>query len=156
MTWLARKFDSLMSAVFAAVCALAASQFLAFVQQYRQRLGGHLDEAVRMRERVVSGETARGLTAQAREQLADDLGFRVEFLLTADVGLREASFLTRPFVFLGSFDREIALATLAEFQPALPLDTGSLIYAGCGLLLGWLLWELVKLPVRPLRRAAGG
>lgn len=152
--WFARKVDSLMAAVCAAVFALAASQFLAFVQQYRQRLGGHLDEAIRTREQVVNGEAYRGLTPTAREQMADQLGSRVEFLLTGDVGLREATFLSRPFVFLSHLDREIALATLAEFQPSLPLDAGSLIYGACGLLLGWLFWEGVKLPLRPFLRPA--
>ena len=45
MKWLAAKVDSLIGTVFAAVMGLLASQFLAFIHQYRQSLGGHLAKA---------------------------------------------------------------------------------------------------------------
>jgi uncharacterized protein YacL len=47
-------------------------------------------------------------------------------------------------------DRTIAEATLANFTPALPLDTASLVYALIGIIIGLLLYELVKLPLRLL------
>ncbi|MBT3395783.1 MAG: DUF2937 family protein, partial [Alphaproteobacteria bacterium] len=47
MKWFFAKIDSLIGTIFAAAMGLLTSQFLAFVQQYRQLLNGRLAEAQR-------------------------------------------------------------------------------------------------------------
>lgn len=150
--WLASKFDSLLGSATAAVVALSASQFLAFVQQYRQRLGGHLDEARRNLSEVESGALYQSLDAASRQTVLADVNVRVDALQVADAALRDAGLFARPYAFARHFDRDIAAATLTDFQPALPLDIASLSYAGIGLLLGWLIYELVRSPVVAMAR----
>ncbi|HZD25839.1 MAG TPA: DUF2937 family protein [Alphaproteobacteria bacterium] len=154
--WVGRKVDSLIAAMFAAALGVAASQVLAFVQQYLQRLGGHLDEASRTLLKVQTGEAFPTLGPEARRQVADELLQRVHALDAADQAIRHAGPLGRPVAFVMHLDPEIARSTLDAFEPALPLDAASLAYAAAGLFIGWLAWELVKAPVawatRPARR----
>jgi hypothetical protein len=147
MYWIARKLDSLFGAAFAAVFGLATSQFLAFVQQYRQRLGGHFDEMQRTVEQVVSGAAFPNLASDARQQVAQDLTIRAGELQQADAAIRDATPLTRPWAFIQNVDLDIAMATLHDFQPALPLDLVSAVYGASGLLIGWLVWEIVRMPI---------
>jgi hypothetical protein len=49
-------------------------------------------------------------------------------------------------------DRAIAEATLTNFNPSLPLDSASLVYSLIGIMLGWLIYELIKLPFAVLGR----
>ena len=95
MRWVARKLDSLLASAVAAFVALSASQFLAFVQQYRQRLGGHLDEARLSQARIESGELMAALDPTARLQAAQDMAARVDHLQQADAALRDAGLLAR-------------------------------------------------------------
>jgi hypothetical protein len=104
---------------------MSATQLPAFIHQYLQRLGGHLDEA------------RRGV---ANLRLAD--------LQSAYDALRGADALHQPFVFFNHLDIEIARRVLSDFHPALPFDTVSLIYGASGLFFGLAVYEIVKLPVR--------
>lgn len=152
MRWLARKFDSLLGAAAAAVVALGGSQFLAFVQQYRQRLGGHLDEARWSQGRLEAGQSLRALDPTAKAQVGEEIAARIEYLQKADAALRDAGLLARPVAFLRHFEPDIALATLHDFQPAVPIDAASLTYAAGGLLIGWLVYEGAKWPVAAAHR----
>ncbi len=139
MNWLKAKLDSLMSTLCGVAFGFAAWQFLEFVQQYRQRLGGHLDEAKLTVGRAVD-------VAGAPSQLG-----RAAALQGHDTALANAGPFELPFVFLRELDLGIARETLRIFQPAIPVDGKSLIYAGIGLVLGWLAWDLAKLPFRKRR-----
>jgi hypothetical protein len=58
----------------------------------------------------------------------------------------------RPFVFFRHLDQDIALATAQAFHPALAIEVQSLIFGGAGIVLGWVVWELVKAPLLLFRR----
>ena len=70
--------------------------------------------------------------------------------------LRAADTVSRPFVFFNRLDREIAAETWIDFQPAVPLDITSLIYAGIGGVLGLMTYlpfgGLARLPGRLAER----
>ncbi|MBB4286693.1 DUF2937 family protein [Roseospira goensis] len=143
--WVLRKVDSLGGAVVAALGGGAASQWREFLQQYLQRLGGHLDEA----RRQVESLNARHDTADPAHQtvLADmlyDSQARAASLTEALRRLTDADPVTQPLVFLRHMEPAVARATLETFQPALPLDPASLGWAGAGLVLALLLYELAK------------
>lgn len=146
MGWLMRKLDTLGGAVFAGVAGAAVSQFQAFVQQYVQRLGGHLDEAQRVYETIQNSERYRALAAEARDVLLTDAHARVEEIRAALDALDRAGLFAKPFVFIAHFDPGIASRTLESFSPALPVDMASLVYAGMGLIAGLVLWGIVKAP----------
>ena len=125
MSWIARKLDTLTGAVFAAIGGILTTQLPAFIHQYLQRLGGHLDEA--------------------RRSTAD---LRLAELQSAYDALRGADALRQPFVFFRQIDIEIARRVFSDFHAALPFDTISLIYGAAGLLVGLAVYEIVKFPIR--------
>lgn len=145
VAWVARKLDSLTGAGLAAVGGGAASQWRAFLQQYLQRLGGHLDEARRNVEHL-DGLLAVAEPAQ-QPVLADMVAAsqaRVDDLAATLRAVTDASAAWQPVAFARHLDPAIARATLEVFQPALPLDPASLAWAGAGLVLTLLVYELVK------------
>lgn len=135
------------------LCVLGAvlfSQFPEFVQQYVQRLEGHLDEARLQLGRFKDAASQSGMTL---DQLVAGAGSnpdpamgrlggvvretlsRVAQLGSADQALRQASAWSRPFVFLGHLDWGIARATWSIYRPAVPTTAEGLAYACAGMLL---------------------
>jgi hypothetical protein len=153
------------------------SQLPEFIQQYLQRLGGHLDEARRQLEQfrevaAKSGLTLDQLAAKSQAntetsvarlgQLMHDTADRVDTLAAADTAIRGASIFTRPFVFLQHVDLSIARSTWAIFRPAVPTTVEGVLYAAIGVLLILAFYYgAVRYPVRRAwrrraeRRAAG-
>jgi len=153
------------------VGAVLFSQLPEFIQQYLQRLGGHLDEARRQLEQF--REVAAKSNFTLDEFIARTLGSteptvarlggvmretmaRVDALAVADAAIRQASIVTRPFVFLRHLDFSIARATWSIFRPAVPTTLEGLVYAAAGVLLALAFYHGgVRAPVRrALRRRA--
>jgi hypothetical protein len=146
------------------VGAVLFSQIPEFIQQYLQRLGGHLDEARRQLGRFQEIATKAGLTidelmVKSRGspeptvvqlgKLMRDTASRVDALSAAEAGIRNASLFSRPLVFLRHLDLSIAHATWGIFKPAVPTTVEGLFYAGVGVLLMLALYHGgVKYPVR--------
>jgi hypothetical protein len=147
MRWTLRKCDSLLGTVLAAIAGLGFAQLPAFIQQYLQRLGGHVDEAQLNLSRVTAGAGFRNLDPPAREVLTVSLETRVNELEFGERAISSASASARPFIFLREFDPEIAMAALRTFEPAVPLSMAGLIYGVAGIVVGWLLYELLKAPL---------
>ncbi len=152
MRWTLTKLDSLVGTVLAATAGLAASQLQAFIHAYLYRLGGHLDEARRTHEWIV--EDARGAgEAATQTRLAEIASARVGELQSAYDAITTAGVFSRPLVFFTRLDDDIARATWRTFEPSLPLDTASLAYGIAGMVVAWMVYEIVKLPVViPMRR----
>lgn len=148
--------------------AAGLSQFPEFFQQYLQRLGGRLDQAVVQRDRIVAAANEHALAAadyvRRLSEHADPVvrsEGRNAAAALADAGrlqamhdaLAGASPLTRPVVFARDFDADLARATWEAFVPAVPLSAEALIYAAAGLLLGLALVALAERAfVTPFRR----
>ena len=147
MSWITHKLDSLVGAVFAGVFGASASQFDIFVQQYLQRLGGHADEAQRNLTAIVAGERYRDFAPASRQVLLDDAQARLAELQAAVQALGNSELFTRPFTFFAHVDREIAARTFEQFRPALPLDLAGIVFALYGVILGLIVYELIKAPV---------
>ncbi len=167
MTLLGRIGDGVAGTGGAALLA----QFPAFYQQYLQRLGGRLDQALIAVERLQEAATEQGLKLSAYVRYfldADDPIFRrqgqnlvatltdAKALREAHAALSEAPVLSRPIVFLEEVDPALARATFDSYVPALPIDAEGLVYAGIGLLTGLALLagcqRCGRLALRPLRR----
>ena len=146
MRWTLRKCDALLGTVLAAVAGVAFAQLPAFIQQYLQRLGGHVDEAQLNLSQVITGASFRTLDAPAREVLTVSLNQRVSELETGEQAITSASASVRPFIFLRELNPDIAMATFRAFEPAVPLSTAGLIYGVTGIVAGWLFYELLKVP----------
>lgn len=157
MGWLLRKVDMLGGAVIAGGAGAGASQLQAFIVQYLQRLGGHVDEAQRAFDAIGQGERYRQMDAPTRELIAGDALARVNELRTAHDAISQGDLVSRPFAFVRHLDLDIAGRTWEGFTPALPFDTAGLVYAATGLLLGLIFYELIKAVLAlPFRRRRGG
>ena len=158
-----------------ALCVLGAvlfSQIPEFMQQYLQRLGGHLDEARRQLLQFQNTATQSGLTldrfisqttANAEPAVAKLGGVmtetinRVDTLEAAQSAIQHASLWSRPFVFLRHLDPAIARATGEIFKPAVPTTLEGLVYALTGMLVLLAVYHLgIKYPVTRMlsRRSA--
>ena len=163
--------ERMLDRILCAAGAVAFSQFPEFVQQYLQRLEGHLDEARlaldRFRdaasqsgmtlEQLVSGASQNPDPAIARlGEVVRAASTRVQELAAADQALRQSTLVTRPFVFLAHADWRIARATLSIYRPAVPTTGEGLLYAGAGMVVALVLYHvLVRGPIaRALARRA--
>ena len=170
--------EGLIDRLLCVVGAVLCSQLPEFIQQYLQRLGGHIDEARRQLDQFKEVAAKSGLTldqlaakSQANAettvarlgQLMRDAVDRVDTLTAADTAIRNASILTRPFVFLQHVDLSIARSTWSIFRPAVPTTAEGVLYAGIGVLLILAFYHgAVRYPLRRAwrrraeRRAASG
>ncbi len=163
--------ERLLDRVLCVVGGVLFSQLPEFMQQYLQRLEGHLDEArlqlERLREAAArSGTTLDQLVDSARrnpDPSMDRLGglvrasiARVDELAAADAALRHASIWAKPFAFAAHIDLGIARATWGVFRPAVPTTAEGFLYAGAGVVLILAAYHLgVREPVaRHFRRRA--
>lgn len=153
MRWIFRKLESLAGTVVAAISGLLAAQVVAFIHAYLQRLGGHLDEARHGQGELLNGQTGALIHDEGlRTQMMAVAQARVDTLEAAYRAIDQAGIFTQPYAFLRHFDGDIAQATMQSFVPALPLDAPSLVFGVAGIVLGWILWDVVKLPIALLRR----
>ena len=155
--WILQKLDMLLGAAVAALAAMAASQTQAFVQQYLQRLGGHLDEAQLRLETVRNGVRYQVMNPDVRAEFENEALDRVTELTQAFTAISDAGLLTRPFALMRHGEDLILSRTWEAFVPAIPLDTASVTYVCMGLVFGVLVYEIVKTPLvlvvgRPRRR----
>ena len=149
--------ERILDRVLCAVGAIGFSQFPEFIQQYLQRLEGHLDEARlavdRFRDAAAqSGMTLDQLIAGASQNPDPSIGklgevvrlasARLGDLASADAALRQASLWTRPFVFLRHADWSIARATLSIYRPAVPTTAEGLLYALAGMVSALVLYHV--------------
>lgn len=161
--------EGLLDRVLCVVGAVCFSQAPEFMQQYLQRLGGHLDEARRhlvqfQQAAEQSGITLDRLIAQTSansDAAVAKLGTvmtatsaRVDTLESAHHALVHASLWSRPFVFAQHLDASIARATWSAFKPAVPTTVEGLVYALCGMLVLIGIYHLgIKAPIKHFRSA---
>jgi hypothetical protein len=152
-----RIFDGLADRVLCVFGAVLFSQGPEFMQQYLQRLGGHLDEA--RRQLGIFQQTAAqaglsldqfiGQTGANTDPAVARLGgvmsdavSRVASLQSAHDSLLHAAIWERPFVFVRHLDVAIARATGNVYQPAVPTTVEGLVYAATGMLLVLAIYHL--------------
>jgi hypothetical protein len=151
-------FDGLLDRVLCVLGALCFSQAPEFMQQYLQRLGGHLDEARRQLGVFENTAAQSGLSLQQFIQqtgantdpavarlggVMNDAAERVSSLQSAHDALLHSALWERPFIFMRHLDVEIARATGAIFKPAVPTTTEGIAYALTGMLVALALYHLV-------------
>lgn len=156
--------EALLDRVLCVIGAVLFSQAPEFMQQYLQRLGGHLEEARRQLQHFQQTAEQSGLTlakfisqtsANADPAVAKLGGVmteavtRVDTLEAAQSALQNASLWARPFVFLQHIDTTIARATWTIFKPAVPTTAEGLVYSLCGMLVLLVVYHGgIKYPIR--------
>jgi hypothetical protein len=150
-------FDSLIDRILCVLGAVLFSQGPEFMQQYLQRLGGHLAEA---RRQLAAFQDSAANAGQTLDQFIRQTGAnpdtgvarlggvmadavaRVSSLQSAHDALAGSSLWERPFVFLRHLDWEITRATWSVYRPAVPTTLEGLLYALAGMLLFLALYHL--------------
>jgi Protein of unknown function (DUF2937) len=147
----------------ALLAGLIGSQGPEFAQQYRQRLGGAVEELNRIVaefDAEVQSENltpAEGLSRldQNADPLARQRGEDMVETIDRDNRLKEqlqgmiaAGPLTRLYVMAKDFDPQIAQSTLNNFEPAAPLTFEALVAAGLAAIWGWTATHLIAWPLR--------
>jgi hypothetical protein len=160
--------DGVLDRILCVIGTVAFSQIPEFMQQYLQRLGGHLDEARRQLakfqdaaeqsgitlERLITQTTSNADAAVAKlGGVMTDSVARVEELQAAQTAITSASLWERPFVFFRNIDPAIARATWNIFKPAIPTTVEGLVYAALGMLVLLMFYHAgVRYPVTLIAR----
>jgi hypothetical protein len=146
------------------IAALIASQLPEFTQQYRQRLGGAIDEVRTVVARFDADARINSLTrrdalaklAQSQDDLvrrrAQDVVAnvsRLEALEAQARAMRDAGPVARVGYFMRYADPALVQATMKDFEPALPVTSEGAIATAAGFVAGW---GVVQLAAWPLRR----
>lgn len=147
--------------------AVMLSQFPEYAQQYTQRLGGAVNELRLVTEEFDRAALAGGLN---REQALDRYNAsndsflagrgtsmtatfqRYEMLSTTLLRIQNADPVARLQALPAYLDTDIGRQTLEAYKPAVPVTMEGVLYAGGGLILGYLvfsgLWRFFALPFR--------
>ena len=136
--------------VVACLGAAAASQVPSFAQQYKQRLGGTIDELARVVVAFDRDAKAHGMgreAAVARFSDANDPFIaRRGRSMAATIqrwhdmsdhwrALDGMTALTTFPTLLGGLDMELARRTWESYRPSIPMTPGGLLHAGAGFLI---------------------
>lgn len=147
--------------------AVAGSQIPEFAQQYRQRIGGAIDELKPMVVRFDADARAAGLDragalgrlqdnpepiVKARGLAAADMVARLEILEDQQRRMQGAGPFGRILVLAEEPDPQLARGTWRDFEPAIPATIEGAATAGVGFAAGAGLLALILAPFR--RRSA--
>ena len=156
-----------LSVAFALVSGVFASQLPEFSQQYRQRLGGALDELNRMLADFDLDAKASNMTrmqgidklrtsgdafvAQRGNRVAES-DVRAARLTLQQKNFEGAGSLSRIFVMAKDYDAGLAARAWQDFKPAVPVSMEGFFAAAAGFVTGLGLWHLFGWPLRRNRR----
>ena len=147
--------------------AVVFSQAPEFAQQYRQRLGGAVDELRRIIAQFDAEASAQSLTRDAgitrlranADPLVQARGLDVESavererrLEAQDRAFDAAGPVERYWVLVEGFDAELAAQAYAVYQPAVPVTPSGFAAAAVGFVAGYGGSRLVAAPFRRRRR----
>jgi hypothetical protein len=154
-------FARRLALAIAVLAGLIGSQGPEFAQQYRQRLGGALEELSRIVSEFDAEVRGQNLTrAEGLKRLEDnddplahergeDMGKAIERAkrLNEQIqAMNSAGPLMRLYVITKGFDPAIARSTLDNYEPAGPLSLGALTSGGLAALWGWAATRLIAWP----------
>ena len=140
--------------VIALAFGFALSQAPEFAQQYRQRLGGAIDELRRIvlqfdedsRRSGYDRSAALRLMENNPERLVRDQAGRMEETIARygrlreqDEDFRNGGAFVRLASFVRNFDRPLVQRTFEAYEPAVPVTTEGLLLAGGGFFVSYFL-----------------
>jgi hypothetical protein len=160
-------FTRRLAVAVALIAGVIGSQGPEFAEQYRQRMGGALDELKRIVAQFDAAAAHQGLTTPQAlgrlEQNAEPLARKqgedmAETIARADrlegelEAMRSAGPLRRIYVMGKDFDPDLARGTLDNYEPAAPLSLEAIMVAGLAAISGWAATHLAAWPIRRARR----
>lgn len=142
-------------------------QFPQFYLQYVHELYGHISELkyqVNLFEQAAhfSGKTLTEWIIKFTQnedydivlqgKLLQDMVERLKFLQQSATTLETSSFLGKPFEFIRWADQTIAYETWQNFEWGLSFSLEGMEYAGIGLILGYIVFKVLRLAFSNARR----
>jgi hypothetical protein len=150
--WLWQKIDVFLAAAVIAVGGLLACQGHTFMAQYVEHLGREVREAGAHLADTQSGLRYRVMGETVRAELEAKAQKRYTALKRSEESIVGANVLTRPLLYAAYRDPDVAADTKRDFKPELPSSAGSIAYVVLGMLVGFIVYEIVKFPVMMLLR----
>ena len=150
---------SLMDRLSIVAGAFIGSQIPQFMQQYKQRLAGHVDALQKIIHQLrqiasFSQKSLEEYIQKFRESADSDFARQGDFMqgiLTRWQELHQtlehltqSPFWLQPYYFLKDFQADIARSTLDSFQPGLNLTVEGICYAGVGMITGWFFYQMIS------------
>jgi len=129
------------------------SQAPEFAQQYRQRIGGAIDElriivddfTKQAANHRLDRQQALEVYARSTDDFLRDRGLsmrgtleRYERLVTQQSDLGVAAPVARPFILMRNADEGILANTWRDFVPGVPVSFAGFVWAAIGLVGGWI------------------
>lgn len=157
------KFFSFIGSLIDRLCvvfgAFIGSQIPMFMQQYIQRLAGHVDALQKLINQLhqiasISQKNLNQYIQKFIESSDPDFNRQGDFMQGIVVRLQELQlalehitqnpFWLRPYYFLKDLQPDIARSTLDSFQPGFNLTIEGLCYAGGGMIFGWAFYQIIS------------
>lgn len=153
-----RFINGLLDRLFLVIGAFLGSQIPQFMQQYTQRLAGHVEELHYLIDQLnrTASSSHKTLDQYIYKFLSNsDPDFKGQGLFMQTVverwnhltealrSITESSVWTRPYAILAHWDHEIIKGTFHSFEPGLSLTLEGLYYGGLGMLMGFLFYQLM-------------
>jgi hypothetical protein len=150
---------------FGAIVGLTASQIPEYAQQYRQRLGGAIDELQQIVAEFDADSARIGLSeregiarltgnsdefVRARGLQMNEITQRLQRLSSAKAAMAQAGSLGRLVALATDFDPLIARRAYASYEPAVPVTSEGFILGGVGLVSGYALFQALAARFRRL------
>jgi len=157
--------------VLALIAGLVSSQVPEFAQQYRQRLGGAIDELAQIithfdEDAARSGYDRAGalaLMSRNDERLVRDQAGRMREnierhgrLVEQQQAFTQSGLFGRLVVFVEDFDRPLVESAMHDFEPAVPTTIEGIAFTGGGFILIYLLLHGFRFLFRRPRRSRRG
>lgn len=153
-----RFVSGLLDRAFVLAGAFAGSQAPSFMQQYFNRLSGHIDELKYQTQlwsqmAAASGKSLPGYVQKFAASGDNDFSrhgdymqamiYRLNDLSEAFQLIQESSFWSRPFVFISHINSDIFKETVHSFIPQVTLTLEGACYTFVGFVLGYGLFQLL-------------
>ncbi len=155
---------------FALLFGLASTQMPEFWQQYRQRLGGAIDELTAIVTQFDTQAASQNLTpdvaitrletspdpiAQGRGEEMHRIIARLAKLRHAAAAFNDPNIAGKWTTLIQTFDPYIAERTYEAFQPAIPTSADGFIAGVIGFIVGGGIVHLIGLPIRHRHKLFG-
>jgi hypothetical protein len=150
--WFAHKLDIFVAAVIVAAMAIAACQSQVFVMQYLARQSGQLAAAKAELTGVETGLRYKLMSETVRQEIETGARTRAQALQASYDSVARGNLFARPLILARSGDRTLMEATWRDFVPALPATPGSIAFTIIGVVIGFLIYEVIKFPFALLIR----
>lgn len=150
-----------------AVTGVAASQLPEYGQQYRQRLGGAIDELQTIVTEFDLDSARQGLSElQGIDRLSQngdefvrergaqmrEIAERLKTLSSANAAMAQAGPVGRLVALATEFDSLIAKRAYESYEPAIPVTSEGFILGGLGFVGGFGVFQLLAAPFRAAGR----